>query len=152
MFCHLGIARWSLMPVPDELLVSYKGLDAEVGEPVPNAAPTSAAPGNVRTQAYTIRRAQIHRTVCQPRVAPTPEIAPAIACVVEMGTEARVASPIVVAAANSAENPPIGCRWGVIRDPMVFTIRHPPSIVPIAIAAWQLKMILIASSCFTHRR
>ena len=93
------------------------------------AAPTSAAPGNVRTQAYTIRRAQIHRTACQPRVAPTPEIAPAIACVVEMGTEARVASPIVVAAANSAENPPIGRRWGVIRDPMVFTIRHPPSIV-----------------------
>jgi hypothetical protein len=49
--------------------------------------------------------------------------------VVEIGTEARVASPIVVAAANSAENPPIGRRWGVIRDPMVFTIRHPPSIV-----------------------
>jgi len=43
--------------------------------------------------------------------------------------------PIVVAAANSAENPPIGRRWGVIRDPMVFTIRHPPSIVPTAIAA-----------------
>jgi hypothetical protein len=49
------------------------------------AAPTSAAPGNVRTQAYTIRRAQIHRTACQPRVAPTPEIAPAIARMVQHG-------------------------------------------------------------------
>src|ERR1700677_1831457 len=99
------------------------------------AAPTSAAPGNVRTQAYTIRRAQIHRTACQPRVARTPEIAPAIACVVEIGTEARAADPIVVAPANSAEKPPIGRRWGLIRGPMVFTIRQPPSIVPIAIAA-----------------
>src|ERR1700722_4823490 len=99
------------------------------------AAPTSAAPGNVRIQAYTMRRAQTHRTACQPRVAPTPEIAPAIACVVEMGTEAGAAGPIALPPANSAENPPIGRRWGVIRDPMVFTIRHPPSIVPTAIAA-----------------
>jgi hypothetical protein len=38
MFCHLGIASWSLMPVPGGLLVSYKGLDAAVGEPVPRGA------------------------------------------------------------------------------------------------------------------
>ena len=38
MSCHLGIARWSLVPVPGGLLVSYKGLDAEVGEPVPRCA------------------------------------------------------------------------------------------------------------------
>jgi hypothetical protein len=95
-----------------------------------------------------MRCAHIHLTACQPRVAPTPEIPPAIACVVEMGTDANVASPMVVAAANSAENPPIGRRCGVIRDPMVFTILQPPKSVPTAIAAWQLGIIHIASSCF----
>jgi hypothetical protein len=49
-----------------------------------------------------MRCAHIHLTACQPRVAPTPEIPPAIAWVVEMGTDANVASPMVVPAANSA--------------------------------------------------
>jgi len=38
MFCNPGIVRWRVMLVPGGLLVSYKGLDAEVGEPVPRCA------------------------------------------------------------------------------------------------------------------
>lgn len=59
-----------------------------------------------------MRLPQIHRTACQPRVATTPETAPPMACVVETGTAASVASPMVVAAASSAENPPIGFKIG----------------------------------------
>ncbi len=55
-----------------------------------------------------MRLPQIQRTACHPRVAPTPETAPPIAWVVEIGTAANVAKPMVVAAANSAENPPMG--------------------------------------------
>ncbi len=67
-----------------------------------------AAPGKVKIHAQTIRCPQIERTAWAPRVAPTPDTAPPVAWVVEIGTDAMVASPIVVAAASSAEKSPIG--------------------------------------------
>lgn len=94
----------------------------------------NAAHGNVNTHASTIRCPQIHRTDRIPFVVPTPRIAPVIACVVDSGIPRNVARMIVVAAAVSAQNPPTGCSR-VIPDPIVLTIRHPPNIVPSAIAA-----------------
>ena len=41
-----------------------------------------------------------------------------MAWVVEMGTLAMVARPMVVAAASSAEKPPMGRRWSVMREPI----------------------------------
>jgi hypothetical protein len=69
------------------------------------AAPISPAPGKVTIHATTIFSPQIQRTACEPRVAPTPKTAPPIACVVEIGTFAGVARPIVVAAAISGTDP-----------------------------------------------
>ena len=54
---------------------------------------------------------------------------------VEIGTPRILVNPkIAIAAAVSAENPPTGWRR-VMPLPIVFTIRHPPNIVPRAIAA-----------------
>ena len=92
----------------------------------------SAAPGNVNIQAETIRWPQTIERHAGPGSLPPLTTAPPIACVVEIGTETIVAYPIVVAAASSAEKPPIGCRCGVMRDPIVLTILHPPSNVPTA--------------------
>jgi hypothetical protein len=46
-----------------------------------------------------------------------------------------VARQMVVAEAKSAENPPMGRRCGVMREPMVLTMRQPLALVPMAIAA-----------------
>jgi hypothetical protein len=56
-------------------------------------------------------------------------------CVVLTGTPSDVASSTVIPPAVSAQNPPNGLSF-VIRDPIVFTIRHPPIAVPSAIAIW----------------
>src|SRR5579884_3337732 len=60
---------------------------------------------------------------------------PVIVCVVETGTPSHVAPNSVAAPPVSAHHPCIGVKC-VIRDPMVRTIRHPPHIVPNAIAPW----------------
>jgi hypothetical protein len=67
-------------------------------------------------------------------VAPTPMIAPVIVWVVDTGIPAPVAQNSVMAPALSAQKPPKGCSF-VILVPIVLTIRHPPSMVPSAIAA-----------------
>src|SRR5687768_15336487 len=93
-----------------------------------NAA-MKAEQGMVRIQAVMIRWPQIHRTERTPLVVPTPRIDPVIAWVVESGTPQWVARMIVEAAAVSAQKPPTG--WSrVMPDPIVFTIRQPPKIVP----------------------
>ena len=98
----------------------------------------SAAAGMVITQATTMRCATFQRTAAARRAAPTPTIAPVIVCVVETGTPSPVARNSVIAPPVSAQKPWIGFRC-VMRDPIVCTIRQPPSSVPSAIAAWQLE-------------
>src|SRR5437762_13987091 len=98
----------------------------------------NAEHGMVRTQAVTIRWPQIHLTDRTPLVVPTPRIAPVMAWVVEIGTPRILVKPkIATAAAVSAQKPPTGWRR-VMPLPIVFTIRHPPNIVPSAIAALQV--------------
>ncbi len=60
-------------------------------------------------------------------------MAPVIVCVVLTGTPSEDAIRMEMPPAVSAQNPPNG-RSLVIRLPIVFTMRHPPSAVPIPIA------------------
>ena len=80
-----------------------------------------------------MRRATPHRTADNRCAAPTPTIAPVIVCVVLTGIPASAVENSVIAPAVSAQNPPTGFNF-VMRDPMVWTIRHPPKYVPSAIA------------------
>lgn len=85
--------------------------------------------GMVRIQAQIIFPATPQRTAESLRVEPTPTIAPVIVWVVLTGIPARVAPMIEQAAAVSALKPPMG--WSlVILVPIVFTMRHPPNMVP----------------------
>ena len=79
-------------------------------------------PGIVSTQAETIRPATPQRTAEIRRVAPTPRIAPLIACVVEIGIPRRVASSMTAPAVVSATKPLTGVS-NVIFMPMVLMIR-----------------------------
>src|SRR5262245_17407899 len=91
------------------------------------------APWMVTTQAHTTRPATPHRTADSRRAAPTPTIPPVIVWVVDTGMPAAEVANSVTAAADSAATPPTG--WSlVMREPMVFTIRHPPVSVPRAMA------------------
>src|SRR6266576_4250956 len=96
------------------------------------------AAGIVRIQAQRMRPATPHLTADSRRVAPTPTIAPVMVCVVETGVPVRVTYASVMAAADSAQKPPIGFSL-VILEPIVCTIRQPPESVPKAIAACALK-------------
>src|SRR5947209_8013709 len=87
------------------------------------------APGMVRIHAHTTRPATPHRTADRRRLAPTPTMAPVMVWVVDTGMPAADAKNSVLAAADSAANPPTGCSR-VMRDPMVLTIRQPPERVP----------------------
>jgi hypothetical protein len=93
------------------------------------AAPIGAAPGNVSTLATAIFSPQIQRTACHPHVAPTPETAPSMACVVvEMGTFAIVARPIVIAVVISARRHRLLCvaalANGMIEDRIRFASKR----------------------------
>src|SRR2546422_6057638 len=90
---------------------------------------TTNAPGIVRTQAHTTRLAIPHRTAPKRWVVPTPTIAPVMVWVVETGMPAWAVKNRVKAAASSALIPATGLSL-VIREPMVWTIRHPPNRVP----------------------
>src|SRR5437016_4090591 len=94
-----------------------------------------AAAGMVITHAHTILRVTPHRTADSRRVDPTPMMAPVMVCVVLTGIPFIARPNRHIAAALSAQNPPIG-RNAVILWPMVFTILQPPETVPSAIALW----------------
>src|SRR5215207_2183457 len=96
-----------------------------------------AEAGIVTTQATTIPLATPHRTAEVLRAAPTPIIDPVIVWVVETGMPSHVAPNRVIAPPVSAQNPCIGVRR-VIFEPIVWTIRQPPSKVPSPMATWQL--------------
>ena len=97
------------------------------------AAAMSAAAGIVMIHAHTMRPARPHRTPRVRIVAPTPTIDPVIVCVVLTGIPNRVARRMLNAPPVSAQNPPTG-RNRVMREPIVFTMRHPPNNVPRDIA------------------
>src|SRR5436305_1716365 len=84
------------------------------------------APGMVSIHAHTTWLATPHRTADRRRLAPTPTMAPVMVWVVDTGMPAADAKNNVLAAADSAANPPTG-RNRVIFDPMVFTRRHRPA-------------------------
>ena len=72
-------------------------------------------------------------------MAPTPMMAPVMVWVVLTGMPQRAVPRSVTAPAASAQKPPTGLSL-VIFWPMVFTIRHPPAMVPSAITAWQSRI------------
>src|SRR5207247_10586973 len=98
-----------------------------------------AAAGIVATQAHTILPATPQRTAEKRCTAPTPVIAPVMVCVVLTGIPKCDETNSVIAPAVSAQKPPNGVSF-VIRWPIVFTMRHPPAIVPRAIAAPAARM------------
>ena len=59
---------------------------------------------------------------------------PVIVCVLETGMPSQVAVNSAIDPPVSVQNPCIGLRR-VIFDPIVFTIRHPPTSVPSPIIA-----------------
>jgi len=73
------------------------------------------------------------RTADSRLVNPTPMIDPVMVWVVDTGIPKYCVKNKVRAPADSAATPSSGVIL-VIRDPIVFTIRHPPDIVPNAIA------------------
>ena len=72
----------------------------------------------VRIHAQTMLVATPQRTALTRWMVPTPVMAPVITCVVDTPTPMKVASRIEVAAAVSAQKPPLGFSF-VILDPMV---------------------------------
>ena len=97
-----------------------------------NPAEIAADIGIVSTHAQIIDPATPQRTAVSRLVAPTPITAPVIVCVVLTGMPANEAPMIEMAAAVSAQKPPMGCSL-VIFVPRVLTIRQPPAMVPKAI-------------------
>src|SRR5208337_574402 len=100
------------------------------------AAPRTAAPGIVRTQAQKMLRVTPQRTAVKRRDAPTPTMAPVMVWVVLTGMPKCAVPSSVSAPAVSAANPPKGVSL-VMRWPIVLMIRQPPAIVPPPIARWQ---------------
>jgi hypothetical protein len=98
-----------------------------------NAAMTAEA-GIVSTQAQRMLMASPQRTAFIRWMLPTPAMEPAMTWVVETGCLRIVAKRMEIAAAVYAQNPPRGLSL-VRRLPIVWIIRHPPLIVPRAIAA-----------------
>ena len=90
----------------------------------------------VRIHAHTIFPATPQRTAVNLFKDPTPIIEPEIVWVVLTGIPRPDARKILVAAADSAQNPSKGLNLATL-CPIVLTIRHPPNMVPNAIAAWQ---------------
>ena len=66
-------------------------------------------------------------------------MAPVMVCVVLTGMPKCDEMNNVIAPLVSAQNPPNG-RSLVMRWPIVFTMRHPPAMVPRAIAAWAARI------------
>ena len=83
----------------------------------------------VMIQAQTILEAKPQRTDEARFAVPAPIIAPVIVCVVDTGMPKLEAMNRVMAPAKLAQAPCIGESL-VIFEPMVFTMRQPPNIVP----------------------
>ena len=96
-------------------------------------AAITADTGIVITQAQIILRVSPQRTADKRLVKPTPIIEPVMVCVVETGIPNLSVKNRVIAPAVSALTPSSGVIL-VIFEPMVFTMRHPPDMVPNAIA------------------
>src|SRR4051794_15614673 len=105
-----------------------------------NAAISPAA-GNVTSQATEILPKIRQLTEAPELAVPVPVIAPATVCVVDTGAPIAVEPNNATAAAVSAVNPLTG-RSGVMRWPIVRTIRQPPDEVPSAMA--------VAAASATH--
>src|SRR3569833_4552512 len=90
----------------------------------------------VMIQAMTMLLETLQRTADALRAAPTPMIAPVMVCVVDTGKPSQVAPNKVSEPPASAQKPCIGVSR-VLYEPIVFTLRQPPSYVPSAIATWQ---------------
>ena len=90
--------------------------------------------GIVNIQAHTIRPATPHRTALNRFSEPTPTIAPVIVCVVLTGIPKADVTNSIIAAPDSAQNPSTGLSFATF-CPIVLTMRHPPNMVPNAIAA-----------------
>src|SRR5258708_5972305 len=103
-----------------------------------------AEAGMVRIQAHTMFVATPQRTALKRWMEPTPEMAPAVTCVVETGRGNFVAGRMDSAAAVSAQKPLLGFSR-VRRLPMVWMIRQPPLKVPSAIAAYADSMTHIGT-------
>ncbi len=89
--------------------------------------------GMVKIQAHKRFTVTPQRTADKRLVAPAPIILPVMVCVVETGIPACPVKNKVKAPAVSAATPSNGVTL-VIFVPIVFTIFHPPLIVPIPIA------------------
>ncbi len=87
----------------------------------------------VMIQATTTFFATPQRTAEARRETPAPMIDPVIVCVVDTGMPIVEAPNRTIDPAADALNPWC-CDRRVIRDPIVSMIRHPPVIVPSAIA------------------
>ena len=74
-----------------------------------------------------------HFTALKRRREPMPMMAPVMVCVVLTGMPNPDEMNNVVAAPNSAQKPSTGFNFATF-CPIVLTIRHPPNMVPIAIA------------------
>src|SRR4030042_890459 len=98
-------------------------------------ADIAAAQGIVKIHAHTIFPATPQRTAVNLFKDPIPIIAPEIVWVVLTGIPRPEARKILVAAADSAQNPSKGLNLATL-CPIVFTILQPPNTVPNAMAAW----------------
>src|SRR5512143_896563 len=98
--------------------------------------------GIVKIQAQTMFAEIPQRTAERRRVAPTPMMAPAMEWVVETGTLSAVNARMRTPPAVSAAKPSTG-RSFVILDPIVFTMRQPPEMVPREMAVYALRMIQV---------
>ena len=96
-------------------------------------AASNALTGMVKIHAHKRFTVTPHLTADKRLVAPTPIIDPVIVCVVLTGIFSASVTNKVMAPAVSAATPSNGVTL-VILVPMVFTIFHPPLIVPNAIA------------------
>src|SRR5258708_12572022 len=88
-----------------------------------------AEAGIVKLHAQTLFPATPQRTAETLRVEPTPTIAPVMVCVVETGMPKALARNSVIAPPTSAQKPCTGFNFAM-RSPIVFTLRHPPIMVP----------------------
>ena len=93
--------------------------------------------GIVNTQAHIMRPATPHLTALMRLMEPTPIIEPVMVWVVLTGMPNADDVNKVTAAPDSAQKPSTGLSLATFW-PIVLTMRHPPNIVPKAMAVWHI--------------